>query len=221
VGPTEYLFHLENHHKLPLLTLYEDIILHIFAVDCSHSHGGILACGASARQDAWPQKDFPPTPKARYAYRVHPIALQFFCMPLDNGGCSVTLQIEIDDMGAPEWLLQFLLPSVFGRIFSAMNVAAQAITTSPHASEHAQAIADDPHFYGDWLPRKIAACKAYRQKSQPCAADGMVAIVEKREAPAVPLPEEANTVRCVDVRRVFARSLACCLPRDQLIKKTS
>ena len=208
INETEMIFRIENCYAMPLVTVREDFIVHTYLVDCAQEHSGLLACGQSPREAAWPDTPFPPRPEGRYAIRTHVDALQFFCEPDGDEACNVTLQMAIKDPGAPEWLLRFIFSKVLARLFSALAESAAAIHMRPQSSPHTKAMASKPRLYQQVLPKMIAACMASQDAPRGRAEldDG-----PKSQTPQT-MAEYMAEVRGRE-RGSLPRWLTCCLPK--------
>jgi len=224
VGETEMVFRIEDRYEMPLLTVCEDVIVHTFLVDCAEETGGLLACGHSPRQSAWPNTPFPPKPAGRYSVRTLMTALQFFCEPDGPTACSVTLQMAIKDPGAPEWLMSFIFSKVLSRLFGALGEAAQAISASPHTSPHAKAIRAKPRLYADLLPAKIQKCEAGQASKRTtgrAAGEGRAGTGENAFGgsgagePETLAGYMAETSERLEREKAPPRWLQCCLPNDK------
>ena len=60
----------------------------------------------------------------------------------------------------PEWVIDWLIAHVIGKIFSAQAECALRMHDAPAQSEHLRAIAADPGFYRDWLAPRVEAVEA-------------------------------------------------------------
>jgi len=154
--------------KVPFFgALRYDVLLHAFGVDAMEPAVGalhapcFLMCGGSACTSDWLNVDIP-APEA--GSRVEVLSLVVVCSPdlASEESCKATLIVTVDEskLYIPAFVLDFLTATVISRVFTRQAARARELGTAPPHDLHLKAIAADPQFYAQWLPRRLAELRA-------------------------------------------------------------